>query len=146
MASNAKTGLGAKLYIGDAASPEVFTAVAEIRKMTKVGAATAALVDVTNMDSTGGYDETITGLKTGGTISLEMNFNGADTGQVALLTAFEGQVRHNYRIDLPDANLTRLSFAAFVASAPSADVDPKAAMTGSVDLKVTGAVTRSTHS
>jgi len=145
MTTKAKTGLGTKVYIGDGASPEVFTALAEVLTVDGPNP-TATVVDATSVDTVGGYDEPITGLKSAGEVTIEMNFVGDDPGQEALKTAFDAGTQTNFRIDYPDHGLTRFSFVAVVIAPPAAKVDPRQVLKGAVKLRVVGAYTVGTHS
>ena len=54
--SVATAGIGTLLQIGDAASPEVFTTIAEVLDISGPGLV-SDLVDVTNMSSPGSFEE-----------------------------------------------------------------------------------------
>jgi predicted secreted protein len=130
-------GYGGAFKIGDAASPEVFTAVANVRSISGPSIAANA-VDVTNMDSPGGYMESIKGLKDPGEITMELVMTGAGLTALAAEMAKTGPT--NYKVVYPAPVTKTYSFAAFMTGmsheAPVDDV-----MTVSVTYKIAGALT-----
>lgn len=92
-------------------------------------------IDVTSLDSTGGYREFIGGFRDGGTVSLPMNFT--HTSYDTMNNDFESDVLQNYEIYLPDGS--SFEFEAFVTELGLAiPVDDK--VTANVTLKVSGKV------
>lgn len=134
--SDAVAGVGAKFKRGDGASAEVFTAIAEIRSIGGPEMSRET-IDVTNLDSTGGYREFIASFRDGGEVTLEMNFTRA--GYEDMLTDFQSDGSVNYQVVVPDTGETTLDFAAYVTrlglSIPTED-----AVTAPVTLKITGQV------
>jgi predicted secreted protein len=139
MASGAKSGIGTHLQRGDGGGTEVFSNIAEILSIGGPSQ-TAAFIEVTNVDSPGGYSEHITGLKDAGEISLDCNLVPQDATYKALLADFDGNVKHNYKIIFPDASTTTGAFAAFV-SGLDRKVDTKNQMTCIIKFRVTGPIT-----
>ena len=95
-------------------------------------------IDVTSLDSTGGYREYIGGFRDGGTISISMNFTA--TTYIAMKTDFEDASSHNYEIVLPDTTSTSLEFIGIVTECPL-EISPDDKVTSSVTIKITGMVT-----
>ena len=135
--SDAIAGVGTAFKRGDGASSENFTAIAEVNSISGPGM-TRAFIDVTSLDSTGGYREFIGGFRDGGQISLEMNFTL--DGYATMLSDYESASSVNYQIVLADTNETTLDFAAFVTDLPL-NVVPDDKVTISVTMKITGQVT-----
>ena len=108
--SDAIAGVGTSFERGDGASSESFTAIAEINSITGPGM-TRAFIDVTSLDSIGGYREFIGGFRDGGTVKLNMNFTRDGYEQMRLDFVSDDSV--NYQIVLPDSGNTTLGFAAF---------------------------------
>ena len=134
--SEAMSGFGTKLKIGDGADPEVFTELAEVNSVSGPGIALDT-IDVTHDASPGGYKEYAAGLLDGGEIKLELNFLPANATQTGLLTALASRAAKNFKLEFPDSTVTTWSFAAFVTNfEPSAPVDGK--LGASVTLKITG--------
>jgi predicted secreted protein len=94
-------------------------------------------IEVTNLDSTGGYKEFIAGFRESGTISLSMNFirNNYDL----LLADFETDVAGNYEIILGDAVHTSFEFEGLVTELPL-NISAKDAITMDVTILVTGKI------
>jgi hypothetical protein len=143
--SNAFAGRSSQLQRGDGATPtEVFTAIAEIKKITR-GGSKADLADVTNMDS-GNYREYLPTLLTPGEITFEGNYIPNDPTTATLQSDFDGQQLHHWRIVLPSTSayptsLGQWEFSAYVTGLdlPDLQVDKEATMTAK--LTITGAPT-----
>lgn len=92
-------------------------------------------IDVTSLDSTGGYREFIASFRDGGTVQLTMNFTRStyDT----MNDDFESDTAQSYEIVLPDDENTSLEFVGLVTEVPlSITTDDK--VTANVTIKVTG--------
>ena len=106
--SNAIAGVGTKFRRWDGAN---WDDIAEINSITGPGK-TRDTIDVTSLDSTGGYREFIGGFRDGGTVTLPMNFTRS-TYEV-MNTDFESDVLQNYEILLPDTEATSFEFEGLV--------------------------------
>ena len=95
-------------------------------------------IDVTSLDSTGGYREFIGGFRDGGTVTLSMNFTRA--GYELMKNDFESDVLQNYEIFLPDADQTSLEFTGLVTECPLSIV-PDDKITTDITVKISGEVT-----
>lgn len=138
--SDAISGVGTQFKRGDGASNETFTAIAEVNSITGPGM-TRSFIDVTSLDSTGGWREFITSFRDGGTISLNMNYTMS--GYNDMLEDFENDSSVNYQLVLPDTGNTTLEFAAYVTDLPmTIAMDDKIAM--NVTMKISGQVTLTT--
>lgn len=140
MSSNAFSGVGATLELGDGASSESFTAIAEVNSIDGPNISVDT-IDVTSLDSTGGYREFIASFIDGGEVTAEFNFtlDGYDDLKVVL----EARARRNFQIVLPDTGSTTFSFSALVtALGVSVPKDDK--VTASMSLKISGQVTLAT--
>ena len=112
------------------------TPLAEINSITGPGM-TRDFIDVTSLDSTGGYREFIAGFRDGGTVVLNMNFT-IDTWQL-MKDDFEDDAAVGYSIELPDSDGTTISFNGLVTECPiTIPTDDK--VTADVTIKVTGEV------
>lgn len=95
-------------------------------------------IDVTSLDSTGGYREFIGGFRDGGTVTLPMNFTRATYD--VMNNDFESNVLQNYEIFLPDLEGTSFEFEGLVSElGMSVPTDDK--VTADVTIKVSGQVT-----
>lgn len=137
--SQAKRALGTKLKMGDGASPEVFTAIAEIISIQQQGQK-IDLIDVTNMDSEANangliYREFIGGLADGGELSFSANFIPTNDTQQDFMDAFDG-LKKRWRVVLPD-DLGYFSCEAFInANDFDYSIDKQLGFSGK--LKVSG--------
>jgi predicted secreted protein len=111
--------------------------IAEINSITGP-TMTKDSIDVTSLDSTGGYREFITGFRNAGTIKLSMNFTRASLD--FMLTDYESDDAQHYEIVLPDAENTTIEFEGLVQemplSIPTADK-----ITMDVTIQITGPIT-----
>ena len=135
--SYANSGEGTKFKRGDGASNESFTAIAEVNSITGPNK-TRDSIDVTSLDSTGGYREFIAGFRDPGEVTLNMNFTR--DGYDQMNDDFEDDDTHNYQIVLSDTGQTTFEFAALVTSLGMAiPMDDK--VTADVTLKISGQIT-----
>ena len=139
-ATTAKTGIGLTLSRGQGNTPtETFTAIAMVKSISGPDESVGD-IDVTSLDSTGGYAESIPGLKEGGTITAEANFDPADTTYGNVRTDFQNGVTHNWQISGTPFGTKKFSFAAY-PNGLKHKFEAKAANSVTITLKITGAVT-----
>ena len=138
--SKAISGVGTAFKRSNMASTPAFTSIAEVNSISGPSMSRDT-IDVTSLDSTGGYREFIAGFRDAGTIQLNVNFTIA--GYNSLKDDFESDSARDYQIVLPDAGATTFEFAALVTEIPlEIPMDDKITM--SVTLKITGQVILST--
>jgi len=140
--SVAFAGVGIAFKRGDAGTPEVFTAIAEITSISGPNMSRDT-IETTSLDTTDGYRTFIGSFRDGGEIALEMNFNRDGWDQFK--TDFESAALKNYQIDMTasaDPDDTVMDFAALV-TALGVGVTTDDKVTAPVTLKVSGAVTTS---
>lgn len=133
----ASIGLTSKFAIGDGASPEVFTPLAEVTAITPPGIS-RDMPEATHMQSPEGWREFIMGLKDGGEVSLELNFinQASPTGNAAVLMAeFDKTTTGNYQIEFPDTSTWSFT-GGCTGFEPDAPLDDR--MTASATFKITG--------
>jgi len=125
---------GAKIGVGDAASPEVFNKVPEVTalSMPQINRPT---VDVTNLDSTS--KEFISGLTDGGSVELSGNWLSGNTYHQLLKTKATAGTAANYLIELPDSPSTKVEFTA-TPEAFDLPIETDAAINFTITLKVSG--------
>lgn len=137
MPSNAVSSMGTKFWRWSEDS-STWVAIAEISAIDGP-TMTREMIDVTALDSEGGYREYVPDLRDGGTVSLTMNFT-EDTFEL-MMDDFESNDRQYYTIVLPDADYTSLEFQGLVTEVPlSASVGSQ--VTANTTIRVTGAPTR----
>lgn len=136
MASTAVSGVGTKFRRWNTGTG-AWADMAEINSITGPGS-TRDTIDVTSLDSTGGYREFITGFRDAGTVRLDMNFTRST--YETMLTDFESDTAINYEIVLPDAENSTLEFEGLVTEVPLT-IPPDDKITAAVTIKITGQVT-----
>ena len=131
MSSNAFAGVGTVFK-------RAGVAVAEVNSISGPNS-TRNQIDVTSLDSTGGYKEFIGGFRDGGEVTLNMNFTKATYG--LMQNDFENDDNSiAYTVVLSDASATTIGFNGFVQSLGFA-VPTEDKVTADVTIKVTGPVT-----
>jgi len=133
--SNAIAGVGTKFRRWNSSTSK-FEDIAEINSITGPSMSRDT-IDVTSLDSTGGYREFIAGFRDPGTVVLNMNFT-RDTYEL-MKADFESDDLQNYEIILPDDEETSLEFEGLVTELPLAiPTDDK--VTSDVTIKISGQV------
>lgn len=132
--SNAIAGVGTVFNRGNGLSSESFSPISEINSIDGLSA-TAEDIDVTSLDSTGGWREYIRGFRDAGTVVLNMNWTRDN--YITMLADFESDDSVNYQIVFNDAGDTTIDFTGYVTELPiTIPMDDKVTMT--VTIKVTG--------
>ncbi len=135
MASNAVAGVGTVFNRWNTSTGK-WEAISEINSITGPSMSRDT-IDVTSLDSTGGYREFITGFRNAGTVVLAMNFT-RDTYE-QMKNDFESNTAQNYQIVLPDVENTGLDFEGLVTELPlTIPADDK--ITADVTIQITGKV------
>lgn len=135
----ARLGYGTKLKMGDGASPEVFTEIAEIKSLEDSDS--SEQVEVTNHQSASSRREYINGLIDGDEITFTVNYlpTNVTHDRITGLRSKVGGASVNFRLEEP-GNSTGQEFDALVINCGrSYPVDNVMEMT--VTLKKTGAIT-----
>jgi predicted secreted protein len=137
MTTAAKIGFGGSFQTGNAASPEVFTALGSVMSISGPSIAKDS-IDATSFDSPSAWREFIMGLKDPGEISLELQITPA--AMTTLLSQMNLTVVRNYRVVYPFSPALRWNLRGFMTgfecSAPLDDI-----MTASATFKLTEAPT-----
>jgi predicted secreted protein len=119
------------------ASTPAFTAISEINNITGPSMSRET-IDVTSLDSTGGYREFIAGFRDAGEIQFSMNFSQA--GYLLMKDDFESDALRDYQIVLPDAGATTFDFSGLVVELPL-DIPMDDKITCNISIKISGQVT-----
>jgi hypothetical protein len=137
MASLAVSSQGTKIYIGDFASPNQFTAIPGVTGISGPSAQ-ANLIDVTDLDSTA--KEFLPGLKDEGEITLDLNWTPDNTVHQSLRSNFTNRTKKTFALDFSDtAPVTRWQFDGYITQCQiSGAVDN--ALKAQVTIKITGAI------
>lgn len=132
--SNAFSGVGSEFRRWNSTTSK-WVAVAEVKSISGP-TMTREMIDVTSLDSTGGYREFIPSFRDGGTITLSMNFTF--DGYKLLKQDFQSDSLINYEIYLADG--TSIEFSGYVQDLPI-NVTFDDAVTSEITIKVSGMVT-----
>jgi len=144
--SNAEWAAGARLYMGDLATPTVYTEIAEVRDMSPFSA-TRDDIDVTSRgtsaSNSSGWREFIGGYRDGGELTFEANWLIGDATQdevTGLLYWFSSNdTPHPWRVVSP-SGLRKMEFCGYVSGfEPDYPLEDRAAL--SATIKISGAVT-----
>ena len=128
-------GASATLKLGNGASPEVFTTIAEVLRVGAIGSTTPE-IDVTNLDSTA--KEYIGGLPDGNNVEFE--FNWIKSAQQTALRDSTGTTK-NFQMTWPDSPASTASFAMVVLQFDINETTPEGQITASVSGRITGDIT-----
>lgn len=134
MSSNAFSGVGSEFRRYSGAS---WSKIAEVNSISGPGMS-REMIDVTSLDSTGGYREFIPSFRDGGQVTLNMNFTR--DGYEELLSDYESDSEVDYEIVLSDSEKTTIEFTGYVQELPiTISTDDKVG--NDCTIKVTGQVT-----
>lgn len=137
--TDAQIGYGTVLSFGNGASPELFTALAEVNSLTGPGMSRET-PDATHMGSPGGWREFVGGLKDAGEITIECNHlprNATQDATTGVLAFFASGETKNWRIEFPGSPAVSWEFQAVVSAfEPDFQIEEKLML--SITLKVSG--------
>jgi len=143
MTSNAWWAYGSSFQLGDGATPEVFTALAEVLDIDGPGL-TRDSIEVTSQDSSGGWRERISGWRDGDSITVSANWLPTDAtqdGTTGMFEQFNDDDNHNYRIVLPTAIGLTIAFTGHLTGHPislpleeQGQIDFEIALSGAVTI------------
>lgn len=127
---------GTLLKMGDGASPEVFTTVPEMMKLSGP-AVKFDLLDVTSHDSSGFFREYIPGLADGDNIAGDMNWRPSNVVHIALRVNSYARTLTNFKMVFPDSSDNTVDQSTYISNiTPTADIG--AVLRSALTLKVTG--------
>jgi predicted secreted protein len=135
----AAAAVGSEFQLGDTASPTVYTKVAEVLSISGPEV-TAEEIDVTSLDSANGYKEYITGLKDGGSVSLEANWIKSNTQQTSLRDLVDSGTTRWFRIVFADSPNTVAVFQGVVTTYSMA-AEPTAQLKANFSVRISGQIT-----
>jgi len=136
--SLASSGDGTLVELGSAASPPVFTPIAEVYE-ANIPQVQTDLIDVTHYQSPSGFEETIPGRKRLPSISMTMNFlpsHASQSAQTGVIKLQSDREIRPFRVTLPGGE--SVTFNGLVEqTTPSIPINDR--MTLAVQIKPTGA-------
>ena len=112
-----------------------------VGKLTSIGKLSpdSEEIDVTTLDSPGGYRQYIQGYRDAGSITLEGFHDSGDAGQTALRTAYDNGKAGTAQIEFPDG--ATASFSAYVKSYTLGAAEVDGAVGFGAQLRISGKVT-----
>ena len=112
-----------------------------VGKLTSVGeiAPEAEEVDVTTLDSEGGYREYIQGFRDSGEVEISGYHDAGDAGQKAMRTAFASGESGAFEVAFPDG--TSVGFSGFVKSHTIGSAEVDGAIGFGAVIRISGPVT-----
>lgn len=132
------SSFGTLLKRGDGATPtEVFTTVAEVKDIKGFNASLST-EEVTYQGATAA--EFVAGVVDYGEVSFDLNFDPAGTTHDGLFDDLTGKVKRNFKMVMTDTGGAEYAFAAYVTKF-ELNAPVKGALTASLTLKISGAVT-----
>ena len=127
---------GTLIKKGDGASPEVFTAVAQVQGITGPGQK-ADTIETTTHNQANAYKTYIAGLMEGGEIKFNCFFDPANATHLGLITTLEARVPVNWQLLPPFSPTIKFSFSGLLV-----DVGHKYELNGAtmadITIKVSG--------
>ena len=112
-----------------------------VSKLTSVGeiAPEAEEVDITTLESTGGYREYMQGFRDSGELEITGFHDADDAGQTALRTAFASGASGSFEVKFPDD--TAVTFSGFIKSHTIGSAEVDGAIGFGAVIRISGAVT-----
>lgn len=132
--------LNLQLFATRALGTKLLKDLAEIGGLTSISGIeiTAETIDVTTLDSDGGYREFIAGFKDGGEIALEGYFDEAMTSQADMQTSLDAGLPEDYTIEFPTIPKATWTFKGVVTGFKVGDVDLDGLVNFGSTIKVSG--------
>mgnify|MGYP001296959650 FL=1 len=112
----------------------------EIGGLTSIGGIeiTADTVDVTTLDSDGGYREFLGTFKDGGEVTIEGFFDPESEGQLAMQDSLDSGLAEDYKITFPTTPAAEWAFEGVVTGLKVGDVDVDGNIAFGATIKVSG--------
>lgn len=140
MGSNAWWANGSQLKLGDGATPEVFTAIAEIKDLSLDPSRDSE--EVTHQGSAG-WKDFIPVLRDGGSVKVDLNWLPNDVthdGTTGWWSTFNDDENHNWQIVTPAAIGITIALTGHIDS-PGFELPVGGGAKASISIKCSGAVT-----
>lgn len=135
--TSAVLGSGATLQLGDGASPQVYTTIAEVLRCGAIGS-TNPEVDVTNLDSTA--KEYIAGLADGNTVEFTVNYIQG-TQQQSLRTSQAAGSTVNLKMVWPFSPETTAQFDLVLLTFEMDETTPEEQVRATISGRISGSIT-----
>jgi len=131
MATKAISGVGVEFHRWNGSH---WDAISEITSIKGPGMKRET-IEVTSIDSVGGWKEFIAGFREAGTLQLSMNFSRGNLD--LFMEDFESDEEQSYEIVIPDTSVTTIEFTGLVTELPLS-ISAKDAISNDVTIQITG--------
>lgn len=130
----AQIGYGTKFKRAASGSPSEYSSVGEVTSITAPGLSRDA-VETTHMESTERWRTFISGLKDGGEVNIEINFDPSDSSTTDFLNDLNTDANVDYQIEWRDGTLWTFN-ALMTGMEPGVPIDDR--ITANCTFKVSG--------
>lgn len=137
--TEAQIGYGTLLKLGNDASPQSYTTIAEVKSINGFGF-TGNEVEATHMESPNGYTEFVAGLKTGDVMTVLLNMIRSNAIQTK--TVWDAGLRRDFELNFP-STLPDYDFSAVPLGWHPIGITPGGILEIEVTMRITGAITGS---
>lgn len=137
--TEAQIGYLTLLKLGNDASPQVFTTIAEVKSIDGFGF-TAQELEVTHMESPNGYVERVAGMKDGDTMTAVLNMTRANAIQTK--TVWDAGLIRDFELNFP-STLPDYDFSAVPLGWHLRGIQPNSVLEVEVTMRISGAITGS---
>lgn len=137
--TEAQIGYLTLLKLGDDASPQVYTTIAEVKSIDGFGF-TAQELEATHMESPNGYMERVAGMKDGDTMTVVLNMTRANAIQTKGVWD-TGTIR-DFELNFP-STLPDYDFSAVPLGWHLRGIQPNSVLEVEVTMRISGAITGS---
>lgn len=138
MTSTAQKSQGATIAVGNGASPEVFTTIANI---TGIGGPNLEAPDIDVSDLSSTFREYLLGLPDAGTLELSGFYSQANTQHQTLRDAVQAGTAYNFKITLTEGSPLETVTVSARVMAWSMNIAVDEAVSMEMSLKISGAPT-----
>lgn len=140
--TQAQIGYGTLLKMGNGASPQTFTTIAEVVSIDGFGFSASEL-EVTHMESPGGYLERISGMKDGDTMTVLCNMLRDQS--LSTKARWEAGQNIDFEINFPNVTTTLpdFDFTAAPLGWHVRGIQPNAALQIELTMRISAAITGS---
>lgn len=137
--TQAQIGYNTLLKMGNDASPQVFTTIAEVVSIDGFGFSASEL-DATHMESPGGYLERVAGMKDGDTMTVVMNMLRDQS--LSLKGRWEAGLNIDFELNFP-GTLPDYDFTAAPLGWHPRGIQPNGILQLEVTMRISGSITGS---
>lgn len=134
---------GTTIQYGDGNTPEAFTAIAELLDITGPSS-TRDWIDMTNHQSTDGYEDGLGGIKRSPMMTLPCNWipdDASHDGLTGMASLFDSGRRANFQVLLPDSGTSMITFTGLAMKTGPTNLPVNGGAKAGFDIKPVGKIT-----